>query len=89
MRLEDLSEAELLLTDYFGVTEILEHNSIDMTSIYRIMIEHAFMVNDRSAYSTALRAAWLHIQSGKYRKTLEFDNIILKHLRRAKLEKLK
>ena len=52
------------------------------------MIEHSFMTNDRSYYSDALRAAWLHIQSGKYRRTLEFDNIIYKQIRKGKLEKI-
>jgi hypothetical protein len=88
MRKEDLSPAEIVLTDYFGVSEIIESHSIDMVSIYRIMVEHAFMKNDKSCYADALRAAWFHIQSGKYRKTPEFESLILKHLRKGKLKKL-
>lgn len=88
MKKEELSPAEILLTDHFGVSEIIESYSIDMTSIYRIMIEHAFMTNDKSYYSDALRAAWLHIQSGKYRMTTEFESLILKHIRKGKLEKI-
>lgn len=88
MRKEDLSESELLLTDYFGVTDIVSSAGIDMISLYRLMIQEAFMNDDNSCYSTALRLAWKHIQAGGYRKTLEFDNIILRQLRLGKLEKL-
>lgn len=88
MRKEDLSDAELMLTDYFGVTEIVSSSGIDMISLYRLMIQEAFMNDDQSCYSTALRLAWKHIQAGKYRRTLEFDNIILRQLRLGKLDKL-
>lgn len=88
MRREDLSDAEILLTDYFGFSDIITASGIEMVLLYRLMIEKSFMNEDKSVYSKALRLAWRHIQSGKYRRTLEFDNIILNQIRKGKLDKI-
>lgn len=84
----NVSDAEMLLIDYFDHSCLLG-TSLNIIEIYRIMIEDSFMKNDKSVYSKALRLAYNHIRQGKYRMTLEFDNIIINTIRAEKLKKLK
>lgn len=93
IHLSEISEAEEMLIDHFGVRSMLTAPGIQIIPLYRIMVEIAFMSDDKTGYSKALRNAYKHLQDGKYRMTLEFDNIILKEIkneiRKEKLEKIK
>ena len=86
----EYSKAESILIEYYGYSYILndEVNKIDIFSLYNMLIEKAFVDNDTSVYSSALRKAWLHLKQGGYRGNIEFDNIIIHELRREKIKKL-
>lgn len=86
--LSDISDAELMLIDHFCVRNILDAPSMQIIPLYRLMIEIAFMSNDKTGYANALRKAYNHLQIGKYRMTNEFDNLILTEIRKDKLIKL-
>ena len=85
-----ISDAERILSDYFGLTYVFEQ-SISYAEVYRLMIVESFMKNDQSKYSSALRLAMTHLNNGGYRLTPQFDNTILDELRSTltKKERLK
>ena len=83
----NVSDAEMLLINYFGFNYTLKSSHI--IEIYRLMVEESFIKNDKSGYSKALRSAFKHLKDGKYRMTPEFDNIIINTIRAEKLKKLK
>lgn len=83
MNKNDLSEAELKLVKYFDFEDIIE-TSIQPIDLYRLMVDKSFRYNDTTVYSSALRKAWNEIYDfKKFRKTPEFDKIILDELNGA------
>lgn len=73
----EFSKHEMLLVEHYGFSHLLKSCSLDEISIYRMMVDRAFCINDTSSYADALRAAWNAIQNGScYRMTQEFDTMI-------------
>jgi hypothetical protein len=73
---EQISGSEHKLVEHFGFSYLLDTN-LDIISVYRILVDHAFLTNEQGAYADALRIAWSAISDiTTKRKTLTFDNLI-------------
>jgi uracil-DNA glycosylase family 4 len=74
----EYSEAEMLLITYFGFREIAPNMFPPL--LYPMMGYKAFMMDERSAYTVALRNVCqaMDLQIGPKRLTEEFDMLILK-----------
>jgi len=79
--MRQISDAERILSDYFELTYLFEHESTSYSEVYRLMIVESFMKNDKSKYSSALRLAMTYFNNGGYRLTPQFDKIILDELK--------
>ena len=85
--MRQISEAERILSDYFDLTYLFEHESTNYSEAYRLMMVAAFMKNDQSKYASALRLAIIHLNNGGYRLTPQFDNVILDELKSTLIKK--
>ena len=73
--MRQISDAERILSDYFELTYLFEHESTSYSEVYRLMIVESFMKNDKSKYSSALRLAMTYFNNGGYRLTPQFTII--------------
>lgn len=69
----DYSAKELKLVEHYGFENILKH--IEVSAIYRMMVEKSFSMGENNKYSDSLRRCYNAF--GKiYRGTKEFDDLI-------------
>lgn len=71
------SEKELILLEYFGYSHMVGSVSLSPIDVYKLMMEKAFLTNDQSKYSRALRRCIKAINKvSPYRLTPEWDALI-------------
>jgi hypothetical protein len=72
----EYSEKEMALIAYFGYTNIADR--VSANSIYRMMMEKAFITDDRSTAAESIRRCLIALEEGEiYRMTDEWDRLIV------------
>ena len=75
--LEEYSQKELKLIEHYGFLEIIKKVELNPPSLYRMMMEKAFVDNDQDIYHEALRKCMEAFMDCKiYRLTKEWDDLI-------------
>ena len=75
MNLNDYSKEELEIIEYFKCKELAMN--IEIMPLYRMMVDKAFLTDDKTRYTKALRAAYKMINESKiYRNTQEFNSVL-------------
>lgn len=75
------SNEELELLEYFGYKDLVMCVSLDVSSLYNMMVSKAFLDGIENKYTKGLRVAYKSFaKCNPYRMTSEFNNLIRNEL---------